>query len=220
MSEQRNRQAQFTGLTLFMQSELIELNYENWTVMVRLLYQILDGEVGLMEGCSQLWKQADDYNLLSLSCFDWFVQLDLEFDKFLAGAAAAELPARRNTFEESRREEIITKLKLLMLQLGEPVFTLQYAAEAFLKGDWSAQQAIMAMRCPIVDLGLDGDEPYDEIYDMADDFHLIPSGNDRQLWHPELLKRKEDENLANCVDYYLQVKIACQYILAHPISRR
>ncbi len=52
--------------------------------MVCLIYQILDGEVGLMEGCSQLWKQADEYNLLSLPCFDWFVQLDLEFDNFLA----------------------------------------------------------------------------------------------------------------------------------------
>ncbi|MBK9205474.1 MAG: hypothetical protein IPL73_24240 [Candidatus Obscuribacter sp.] len=70
--------------------ESVELNETNWTSMVHLIYQILDGEVGLMEGCSQLCKQADEYSLLTLSCFDWFVQLDLHFDKFLTGAAAAD----------------------------------------------------------------------------------------------------------------------------------
>ncbi|MBK7746469.1 MAG: hypothetical protein QG625_3521 [Cyanobacteriota bacterium erpe_2018_sw_39hr_WHONDRS-SW48-000098_B_bin.30] len=229
-----------------MLSESIELNETNWTGMVHLIYQILDGEVGLMEGCSQLCKQADEYNLLTLSCFDWFVQLDLHFDKFLTGAAAAELPARRNAFEERKREEIIAKLKLLMLQLREPVFTLQYVAETFLKGDWTAQQAVMAMRRPIVVLGLDQKQPYDSLYSqadwvmcrpvvdpgldekepyvslyrLADDFYEMPSGDARQLWHPDLLKRKEQENAALCKRIAERVKVACEYILEHPIPRK
>lgn len=229
-----------------MLSESIDLNETNWSAMVHLIYQILDGKMGSMEGCRQLWKQADEYNLLSLPCFEWFVQLDLDFDKFLAGVAAAELPARRNTFEERKREEIIAKLKLLLLQLQEPVFTLQYAAEAFLKGDWTAQQAILAMRRPIVDLGLDEEQPYDSLYGqadwalrrpiadpgldqtppyvslyrLADDFYEIPSGDARQLWHPDLIRQKEQDNADICNMIAERVKEACQYILAHPISRR
>lgn len=188
--------------------------------MVRLIYQILDGDVGLMDGCRQLWKQADEYNLLSMPCFEWFVQLDLEFDNVLKDAAISDVSARRSMFEERKREEIIAKLKLILLQLYEPVYTLQHAAESFLKGDWNAQQAILAMRRPIIDLGLDKVEPYDEMYEMADDFHLIPTGDDKVLWHPELLKRKEDENIALCQSYYPDAKDVCQYILEHPIRRR
>lgn len=229
-----------------MLSESIDLNEADWNVMVRLIYQILDGEVALMEGCCQLWKRADEYNLLSLSCFEWFVQLDLEFDNFLTGVAAAELPARRNTYEERKRDEIIAKLNLLLLQLREPGFTLQYAAKAFLKGDWTAQQAVMAMRRPIIDLGLDQEQPYDSLYGqadwallrptsdpglaekppyvslyrLADDFYEIPSGDARQLWHPDLIRQKEQDNADICNRIAESVNEACHYILAHPITRK
>ncbi|MBK9205473.1 MAG: hypothetical protein IPL73_24235 [Candidatus Obscuribacter sp.] len=89
-------------------------------------------------------------------------------------------------------------------------------AETFLKGDWTAQQAVMAMRRPIVVLGLDQKQPYDSLYSqadwvmcrpvvdpgldekepyvslyrLADDFYEMPSGDASQLWHPDLLKRK------------------------------
>lgn len=191
-----------------------------WSALVRLIYEILDGKVGLLEGCSRLWNLADEQGLLSSDSFDKFVQLDSDFDNFVTGACGTDLVDRRTSFEASKKEEFTAELRLLLLQLQEPIYTLHYTAEAFMNGQLTTQQAILAMHQPIYELELLDKEPYATLYHLSYDFHEIPSGAERHRWHPELLERKEKENSELCKMISKEVKDGCQYILDNPIAHQ
>lgn len=198
--------------------ELEFLETDKRVALIELCYLVLDDELSISEGASQIWRLADDFDLLRTDLFDPFLQCDAKTDK--ADRQSESLLAGNPENRTGKGDELISHFRSILLYLREPFCLLQSAAASFMEGQLDAHSFVVIAREQVNRLRLAEQEPYRSIWLLADDFEPMPDEGSRSLFHPDLLERKQRWNDEAGKALAGRLRSACEVILKTPSKIR
>ncbi|MDX1990334.1 MAG: hypothetical protein SFV17_26815 [Candidatus Obscuribacter sp.] len=191
------------------------LSSDAYLALVEQIYAVIRGEQGLLDGCSKLWRLADQLGVLFELHMEWFIELELKLDQALAGIDQTTRLAIRQEFEGEVFRDASAKLEALLLELEEPFYSLSFYARACLEAPEPNLADLFALRAAILELDLGEVEPFKIIVRELSEIEDLPHDSDAHLWHPQLLKKKQDANREILRKAEKELQRCCLEILAN-----